>query len=105
MRHAAVILKKFASSIAPHITTILVHGKQVMFGQRWIQDAACFPPVCWLASCLVRELCELQPYELCDSSEPRLLESHREELVIFSLQICVRRTKSQYFYTLMTVRD
>ncbi|KAM8762331.1 phosphorylase b kinase regulatory subunit beta isoform X2 [Acanthopagrus latus] len=32
VRHAAVILKKFASSIAPHITTILVHGKQVTIG-------------------------------------------------------------------------
>ncbi|KAF3833119.1 hypothetical protein F7725_026784 [Dissostichus mawsoni] len=30
VRHAAAITKKFASSIAPHITTILVHGKQVI---------------------------------------------------------------------------
>ncbi|PWA18849.1 hypothetical protein CCH79_00004797 [Gambusia affinis] len=29
VRHAAAITKKYASSIAPHITTILVHGKQV----------------------------------------------------------------------------
>uniref|UniRef100_A0A1A8FWY0 Phosphorylase b kinase regulatory subunit n=1 Tax=Nothobranchius korthausae TaxID=1143690 RepID=A0A1A8FWY0_9TELE len=35
VRRAAAITKKFASSIAPHITTILVHGKQVMFRQRW----------------------------------------------------------------------
>lgn len=33
VRQSAVITKKFASSIAPHITTILVHGKQVMFRQ------------------------------------------------------------------------
>ncbi|XP_026031230.1 phosphorylase b kinase regulatory subunit beta isoform X3 [Astatotilapia calliptera] len=32
VRHAAAITKKFASSIAPHITTILVHGKQVTLG-------------------------------------------------------------------------
>uniref|UniRef100_A0A4W6G193 Phosphorylase b kinase regulatory subunit n=1 Tax=Lates calcarifer TaxID=8187 RepID=A0A4W6G193_LATCA len=32
VRHAAAIIKKFASSIAPHITTILVHGKQVTLG-------------------------------------------------------------------------
>ncbi|XP_034426703.1 phosphorylase b kinase regulatory subunit beta isoform X5 [Hippoglossus hippoglossus] len=32
VRHAAVIMKKFASSIAPHITTILVNGKQVTLG-------------------------------------------------------------------------
>uniref|UniRef100_H2TKZ5 Phosphorylase b kinase regulatory subunit n=1 Tax=Takifugu rubripes TaxID=31033 RepID=H2TKZ5_TAKRU len=32
VRQAAVILKKFPSSIAPHITTILVHGKQVTLG-------------------------------------------------------------------------
>lgn len=35
VRRAAAITKKFASSIAPHITTILVHGKQVMFRHRW----------------------------------------------------------------------
>ena len=29
VRQAAATLKKCASSIAPHITTILVHGKQV----------------------------------------------------------------------------
>uniref|UniRef100_H3C363 Phosphorylase b kinase regulatory subunit n=1 Tax=Tetraodon nigroviridis TaxID=99883 RepID=H3C363_TETNG len=37
VRQAAVVLEKFASSIAPHITTILVHGKQVtlgLFGQQ-----------------------------------------------------------------------
>ncbi|XP_071345289.1 phosphorylase b kinase regulatory subunit beta isoform X3 [Trachinotus anak] len=32
VRHAAAIMKKYASSIAPHITTILVHGKQVTLG-------------------------------------------------------------------------
>uniref|UniRef100_A0A8C5BY15 Phosphorylase b kinase regulatory subunit n=1 Tax=Gadus morhua TaxID=8049 RepID=A0A8C5BY15_GADMO len=32
VRQAAATLKKFASSIAPHITTILVHGKQVTLG-------------------------------------------------------------------------
>ncbi|KAM6942624.1 phosphorylase b kinase regulatory subunit beta isoform 2-T2 [Xenentodon cancila] len=32
VRHAAAIIKKFASSIAPNITTILVHGKQVTLG-------------------------------------------------------------------------
>uniref|UniRef100_A0A8C6M2W5 Phosphorylase b kinase regulatory subunit n=1 Tax=Nothobranchius furzeri TaxID=105023 RepID=A0A8C6M2W5_NOTFU len=32
VRRAAAITKKFASSIAPHITTILVHGKQVTLG-------------------------------------------------------------------------
>ncbi|XP_059207088.1 phosphorylase b kinase regulatory subunit beta isoform X1 [Centropristis striata] len=32
VRHAAAIIEKFASSIAPHITTILVHGKQVTLG-------------------------------------------------------------------------
>ncbi|XP_038123263.1 phosphorylase b kinase regulatory subunit beta isoform X2 [Cyprinodon tularosa] len=32
VRHAAAITKKFASSIAPHITTILVNGKQVTLG-------------------------------------------------------------------------
>uniref|UniRef100_A0A8D3ALS9 Phosphorylase b kinase regulatory subunit n=1 Tax=Scophthalmus maximus TaxID=52904 RepID=A0A8D3ALS9_SCOMX len=32
VRHAAAIIKKFASSIAPHITTILVNGKQVTLG-------------------------------------------------------------------------
>ncbi|KAM4596879.1 phosphorylase b kinase regulatory subunit beta isoform 2-T2 [Fundulus diaphanus] len=32
VRYAAAITKKFASSIAPHITTILVHGKQVTLG-------------------------------------------------------------------------
>ncbi|MED6264483.1 hypothetical protein CHARACLAT_015425, partial [Characodon lateralis] len=32
VRHAAAITKKFASCIAPHITTILVHGKQVTLG-------------------------------------------------------------------------
>ncbi|XP_041851247.1 phosphorylase b kinase regulatory subunit beta isoform X4 [Melanotaenia boesemani] len=32
VRHTAAIIKKFASSIAPHITTILVHGKQVTLG-------------------------------------------------------------------------
>lgn len=40
VRHAAAITKKFASSIAPHITTILVHGKQVMFRQRCSQVRA-----------------------------------------------------------------
>uniref|UniRef100_UPI0037E7D42A phosphorylase b kinase regulatory subunit beta isoform X3 n=1 Tax=Semicossyphus pulcher TaxID=241346 RepID=UPI0037E7D42A len=37
VRLSACIIKKFASSIAPHITTILVHGKQVtlgLFGQK-----------------------------------------------------------------------
>uniref|UniRef100_A0A8C9ZUP2 Phosphorylase b kinase regulatory subunit n=1 Tax=Sander lucioperca TaxID=283035 RepID=A0A8C9ZUP2_SANLU len=32
VRQAAAIIKKFASSMAPHITTILVHGKQVTLG-------------------------------------------------------------------------
>ncbi|KAM7423631.1 hypothetical protein PAMA_000130 [Pampus argenteus] len=32
VRHSASIIKKCASSIAPHITTILVHGKQVTLG-------------------------------------------------------------------------
>ncbi|XP_054868109.1 phosphorylase b kinase regulatory subunit beta isoform X2 [Amphiprion ocellaris] len=32
VRQAASIVKKVASSIAPHITTILVHGKQVTLG-------------------------------------------------------------------------
>uniref|UniRef100_A0A3B5MRY2 Phosphorylase b kinase regulatory subunit n=1 Tax=Xiphophorus couchianus TaxID=32473 RepID=A0A3B5MRY2_9TELE len=32
VRHAAAITRKYASSIAPHITTILVHGKQVTLG-------------------------------------------------------------------------
>uniref|UniRef100_A0A8C5EGJ7 Phosphorylase b kinase regulatory subunit n=1 Tax=Gouania willdenowi TaxID=441366 RepID=A0A8C5EGJ7_GOUWI len=32
VRCAAASIKKFASSIAPHITTILVHGKQVTLG-------------------------------------------------------------------------
>ncbi|XP_061602743.1 phosphorylase b kinase regulatory subunit beta isoform X2 [Cololabis saira] len=32
VRHAAAIMKKYASSIAPHITTILVQGKQVTLG-------------------------------------------------------------------------
>nr|XP_057944757.1 phosphorylase b kinase regulatory subunit beta isoform X2 [Doryrhamphus excisus] len=32
VRHAAVVIRKFASSIAPHITSILVHGKQVTLG-------------------------------------------------------------------------
>ncbi|XP_054626081.1 phosphorylase b kinase regulatory subunit beta isoform X3 [Dunckerocampus dactyliophorus] len=32
VRHAAAVIKKFASSIAPHITSILVHGKQVTLG-------------------------------------------------------------------------
>ncbi|XP_008290224.1 phosphorylase b kinase regulatory subunit beta isoform X2 [Stegastes partitus] len=32
VRQAAAIIKKVASSIAPHITTILVHGKQVTLG-------------------------------------------------------------------------
>ncbi|XP_054916044.1 phosphorylase b kinase regulatory subunit beta isoform X2 [Poeciliopsis prolifica] len=32
VRHAAAITKKYASCIAPHITTILVHGKQVTLG-------------------------------------------------------------------------
>lgn len=41
VRQAAVILKKFASSIAPHITTILVHGKQVISGRSWSPDPAC----------------------------------------------------------------
>lgn len=49
VRQSAAITKKFASSIAPHITTILVHGKQVMSRQRWTEDAACFHPVSWLA--------------------------------------------------------
>uniref|UniRef100_A0AAQ4PHX8 Phosphorylase b kinase regulatory subunit n=1 Tax=Gasterosteus aculeatus aculeatus TaxID=481459 RepID=A0AAQ4PHX8_GASAC len=52
VRHAAAIIKKFASSIAPHITTILVHGKQVLSRQRWTDDSACFLPVSRLASCL-----------------------------------------------------
>ncbi|CDQ59399.1 unnamed protein product [Oncorhynchus mykiss] len=30
VRYAAAVIKKFASSIAPHITTLVVHGKQVM---------------------------------------------------------------------------
>ncbi|CAG5851419.1 unnamed protein product [Menidia menidia] len=34
VRQAAANIKKFASSIAPHITTILVQGKQVMSRQR-----------------------------------------------------------------------
>lgn len=34
VRYAAAITKKFASSIAPHITSILVHGKQVIYRQR-----------------------------------------------------------------------
>lgn len=29
VRNAAAVIQKFAGSIAPHITTILVHGKQV----------------------------------------------------------------------------
>lgn len=33
VRYTAAIIKKFASSIAPHITTLLVHGKQVITGQ------------------------------------------------------------------------
>ncbi|XP_039650522.1 phosphorylase b kinase regulatory subunit beta isoform X2 [Perca fluviatilis] len=32
VRQAAAIIKKFASSMAPHITTILVNGKQVTLG-------------------------------------------------------------------------
>ncbi|KAM8877908.1 phosphorylase b kinase regulatory subunit beta isoform 2-T2 [Synchiropus picturatus] len=32
VRHSAAIIKKFAGSIAPHITSILVHGKQVTLG-------------------------------------------------------------------------
>ncbi|KAM9366585.1 phosphorylase b kinase regulatory subunit beta isoform 2-T2 [Symphorus nematophorus] len=32
VRQSAVLIKKFASSIAPHITTILVNGKQVTLG-------------------------------------------------------------------------
>ncbi|XP_028433067.1 phosphorylase b kinase regulatory subunit beta isoform X1 [Perca flavescens] len=32
VRQVAAIIKKFASSMAPHITTILVHGKQVTLG-------------------------------------------------------------------------
>ncbi|KAM6980303.1 phosphorylase b kinase regulatory subunit beta isoform 2-T2 [Aplochiton taeniatus] len=32
VRYTAAIIKKFASSIAPHITTLLVHGKQVTLG-------------------------------------------------------------------------
>uniref|UniRef100_A0A8C7YFA2 Phosphorylase b kinase regulatory subunit n=1 Tax=Oryzias sinensis TaxID=183150 RepID=A0A8C7YFA2_9TELE len=32
VRRSAAIIKKYASSIAPHITTILVHGKQVTLG-------------------------------------------------------------------------
>ncbi|XP_056243942.1 phosphorylase b kinase regulatory subunit beta isoform X1 [Seriola aureovittata] len=32
VRQSATIIKRFASSIAPHITTILVHGKQVTLG-------------------------------------------------------------------------
>lgn len=61
VRQAAVIIKKFASSIAPHITTILVHGKQVTFRRRWNEDSACLLPASLLASCLVWELCEVQP--------------------------------------------
>lgn len=30
VRYAAAVIRKFASSIAPHITTLVVHGKQVM---------------------------------------------------------------------------
>lgn len=70
VRHAAAIIKRFASSIAPHITTILVHGKQVMFQQRWTEDSACLLPVHWLASWLASCLCEVQPVLLCDSSQP-----------------------------------
>lgn len=33
VRSAAAVIQKFAGSIAPHITTILVHGKQVIC--RW----------------------------------------------------------------------
>lgn len=50
VRQAAVILKKFASSIAPHITTMLVHGKQVIFTQSWSPASACSPPPSLLAS-------------------------------------------------------
>ncbi|KAM9817435.1 phosphorylase b kinase regulatory subunit beta isoform 1-T1 [Neosynchiropus ocellatus] len=32
VRHSAAVIKKFAGSIAPHITSILVHGKQVTLG-------------------------------------------------------------------------
>ncbi|XP_048040660.1 phosphorylase b kinase regulatory subunit beta isoform X1 [Megalobrama amblycephala] len=32
VRSAAAVIQKFAGSIAPHITTILVHGKQVTLG-------------------------------------------------------------------------
>uniref|UniRef100_A0A8C7PZW5 Phosphorylase b kinase regulatory subunit n=1 Tax=Oncorhynchus mykiss TaxID=8022 RepID=A0A8C7PZW5_ONCMY len=32
VRYAAAVIKKFASSIAPHITTLVVHGKQVTLG-------------------------------------------------------------------------
>lgn len=39
VRHAAVIIKKFASSIAPHITSILVHGKQVILRQGIVESA------------------------------------------------------------------
>ena len=41
VRQAAANIKKFASSIAPHITTILVHGKQVMSRQKRSKDPAC----------------------------------------------------------------
>ncbi|XP_010224520.1 PREDICTED: phosphorylase b kinase regulatory subunit beta-like, partial [Tinamus guttatus] len=29
LRYSAAFVQKFSSSIAPHITTLLVHGKQV----------------------------------------------------------------------------
>uniref|UniRef100_A0A8C8HH66 Phosphorylase b kinase regulatory subunit n=1 Tax=Oncorhynchus tshawytscha TaxID=74940 RepID=A0A8C8HH66_ONCTS len=32
VRYAAAVIKKFAGSIAPHITTLVVHGKQVTLG-------------------------------------------------------------------------
>uniref|UniRef100_A0A4W5MJE1 Phosphorylase b kinase regulatory subunit n=1 Tax=Hucho hucho TaxID=62062 RepID=A0A4W5MJE1_9TELE len=32
VRYAAAVIMKFASSIAPHITTLVVHGKQVTLG-------------------------------------------------------------------------
>ncbi|XP_029577686.1 phosphorylase b kinase regulatory subunit beta isoform X2 [Salmo trutta] len=32
VRYAAAVIRKFASSIAPHITTLVVHGKQVTLG-------------------------------------------------------------------------
>lgn len=87
MRQAAVILKKFASSIAPHITTILVHGKQVIFRQSCTQDSACFT-----ASKLVSQLTVQfkncmrvrQPRFGIIQNQVRLLKSQKE-YVFFKL--------------------